>query len=140
MTPLAYMFTNVNMFMIYLRSLIRFLVSLHTVSCSYVEFEYHSLAHACVETTWVCFLLGELGVRLSTHILLHCDNLSATYFAANLVHHASRRHIELDDLVVIGSHRLGYIPSSDNQPIFSLKPFISLVIDFFLPNLSHRLL
>ncbi|CAB4274023.1 unnamed protein product [Prunus armeniaca] len=61
-----------------------------------MESEYRSLAHACVETTWLSYLLVELGVQLTFPVFLHCDNLSATYLAANPVFHARTRHIELD--------------------------------------------
>lgn len=92
------------------------------VSCSSAEFEYRFFAHVrALETTWVCFLLGKLGVCLTTLILLHCDNLSATYLATNLVHHARIHHIELDyhfvrGKVALGSHCVCYIPSTD-QPV-----------------------
>lgn len=62
--------------------------------------DYRSLAHACAVTTFACLLLGDLGVHLTFHltfpILLYCDNLSATYLAANPDHHARTRHIVLD--------------------------------------------
>ncbi|BBG99703.1 Far-red impaired responsive family protein, partial [Prunus dulcis] len=80
-----------------------------TVSRSSTESEYRSLAHACAETTWLSYLLVELGVHLQFPITLHCDNLSATYLAANPVFHARTRHIELDyhfvrEKVSLGSH------------------------------------
>ena len=90
------------------------------MSRSSAESEYRSIAYACTETTWVCFLLGELGVRLTTPILLHCDNLSVTYLAANPVHHARARHIEIDyhfvhENVAFGSHCVCYIPFTDQS-------------------------
>ncbi|KAM7515523.1 hypothetical protein LguiA_005106 [Lonicera macranthoides] len=36
-------------------------------------------------TTWLAFLLYELGALLQFPISLHCDNLSATYMASNPV-------------------------------------------------------
>lgn len=68
----------------------------------------------------ICFLLGELGVRMTSPILLHYDNLSATYLATNPIHHACMRHIHLDyhfvrEKVAIGSHRVCYIPSVDRR-------------------------
>ena len=67
-----------------------------TVSRSSAESEYRALSHACAETTWHTYLLHELGVRTPFPVYLHCDNLSATYMAANPVFHARTRHIELD--------------------------------------------
>lgn len=89
----------------------------------------------------VHFLLGELSVHLHTHILLHCDNLGATYLAANLPHHSCMRHIELDYHFVCEKFLLVVFvfltfPQLVNRPIFSLKLFISLVMVSFVLNLS----
>lgn len=91
------------------------------MSRSSTEAEYRSLAHACVETTWLCSLLFELGVRLHFLVFLYCDNLSTTYLAANSVFHARTRHIELDyhfvhEKVALGSHRVCFVPNSIDQP------------------------
>ncbi|KAI5336302.1 hypothetical protein L3X38_015569 [Prunus dulcis] len=98
-----------------------------TVSRSSTESEYRSLAHACAETTWLSYLLVELGVHLQFPITLHCDNLSATYLAANPVFHARTRHIELDyhfvrEKVSLGSHRVCFIPSIDQLADLLTKP------------------
>ncbi|CAL8171708.1 unnamed protein product [Prunus armeniaca] len=89
-----------------------------TVSRPSMELEYRSLAHACAETTWLSYLLVELGVQLTFLVFLHYDNLSATYLAANPVFHARTRHIKLDyhfvrEKVALGSHRVCFIPSID---------------------------
>ncbi|XP_024200487.1 uncharacterized mitochondrial protein AtMg00810-like [Rosa chinensis] len=89
-----------------------------TIARSSAELEYHSLAHACAETTWLGYLLYELGACIQFPILLHCDNFSATYTASNLVFHARTKHIELDyhyvrEKVALGSHRVCFIPSVD---------------------------
>ncbi|CAL8085814.1 unnamed protein product [Prunus armeniaca] len=91
-----------------------------TIARSSAESEYRSLAHSCAETTWLFSLLQELGVTIPLPVLLYCDNLSATYMAANPVFHARTRHIELDyhfvrEKVALGSHRVLFIPSID-QP------------------------
>ena len=59
-----------------------------TVSWSSTEAEYKSLANATTEIMWIHKLLDELGV-------LWCDNIGATYLAANLVFHARTKHIEI---------------------------------------------
>ncbi|KAK1570500.1 hypothetical protein Q3G72_002864 [Acer saccharum] len=89
-----------------------------TIARSSAESEYRSLAHACAETVWVSFLLHELGCPVTFPSLLYCDNISATYLAANPVHHARTRHIELDyhfvrEKVALGSHRVLFVPSDD---------------------------
>ncbi|CAM8926310.1 unnamed protein product [Rhodiola kirilowii] len=91
-----------------------------TVSRSSAESEYRALAHACAETQWLIYLLHELGVPVSFPVKLYCDNLSATYMAANPVFHARTRHIELDyhfvrEKVALGSHQVLFVPSTD-QP------------------------
>lgn len=89
------------------------------ISRSSAEFKYRSLAHACVETT--CILFGEIGVLLTFPILLHCDNLGATYLSTNPIHHACTCQIKLYhhfvcEKVAIRSNRVCYIPSGD-QPV-----------------------
>ncbi|CAL8999019.1 unnamed protein product [Prunus brigantina] len=91
-----------------------------TIARSSAESEYRSLSHSCAETTWLSYLLHELGVSIQFHVHLYCDNLSATYMAANPVFHARSRHIELDyhfvrEKVAVGSHRVYFVPSID-QP------------------------
>ncbi|CAL8998665.1 unnamed protein product [Prunus brigantina] len=98
-----------------------------TVARSSAESEYHSLSHASVESTWLAYLLYELGARIQFSILLHCDNLSATYMASNPVFHARTKHIELDyhfvhEKVALGSHRVCFIPSIDQPTDLLAKP------------------
>ena len=40
--------------------------------------------------------MGELGVPITQVPCLWCDNLDATYLAANPVFHARAKHIEID--------------------------------------------
>ncbi|XP_063940583.1 uncharacterized mitochondrial protein AtMg00810-like [Daucus carota subsp. sativus] len=98
-----------------------------TIARSSAESEYRALSHASVETTWLAFLLHELGTKVQFPILLHCDNLSATYMASNPVFHARTKHIELDyhfvrEKVAAGSHRVCYIPSVDQPADHLTKP------------------
>lgn len=86
-------------YLIYLGSNIIFWCSKKqpTDARSSAESEYRSLlAHAWAETTWLSYLLFEFGVTLKFPIILHCDNLSATYVAADPVFHSRTCHIELD--------------------------------------------
>lgn len=45
---------------------------------------------------WVRKLLIELGIQHPLAAQLWCDNLGATYLAANPVFHARTKHIEID--------------------------------------------
>jgi histone deacetylase 1/2 len=67
-----------------------------TVSRSSTEAEYKSVANATAEIMWIQGLLKELGVFLRRAPSLWCDNLSATYLAANPIFHARMKHIEVD--------------------------------------------
>ncbi|KAI5343890.1 hypothetical protein L3X38_011766 [Prunus dulcis] len=87
-----------------------------TVSRSSAEAEYRALAYACADTLWIQGLLTELHCPLTRPVLLHCDNLSATYLAANPVFHARTKHIDIDyhfirERVASGSHKVQFIPS-----------------------------
>jgi hypothetical protein len=51
---------------------------------------------AATELLWLQSLLSELGITNSHPPVLWCDNLRATFLAANPVFHAKTKHIELD--------------------------------------------
>jgi Reverse transcriptase (RNA-dependent DNA polymerase) len=67
-----------------------------TVSRSSTEAEYRAMAVATAELMWLQTLLTELGITCTHLPSLWCDNLSATFLAANPVFHARTKHIELD--------------------------------------------
>ncbi|KAJ3704768.1 hypothetical protein LUZ61_008473 [Rhynchospora tenuis] len=68
----------------------------NTVSRSSTETEYRSMAVTATEITWIQSLLHELGCLSSAAPTLWCDNLGATFLAANPIFHARTKHIELD--------------------------------------------
>nr|GEW39260.1 ribonuclease H-like domain-containing protein [Tanacetum cinerariifolium] len=57
----------------------------HTLSRLSVEAEYRGVANVVAETTWLCNLLRELHMPLSSTTLVYFDNVSAIYLTANLV-------------------------------------------------------
>ncbi|XP_050368826.1 uncharacterized mitochondrial protein AtMg00810-like [Argentina anserina] len=98
-----------------------------TIARSSAESVYRSLSHASAESTWLAFLLYELGANIQYPIHLYCDNLSATYVASNPVFHARTKHIELDyhfvrEKVALGSHRVCFVPSVDQPADLLTKP------------------
>jgi hypothetical protein len=67
-----------------------------TVSRSSTEVEYRAMAVTAAEVSWINALLEELWCSSTKVPALWCDNLSATFLAANPVFHVRTKHIELD--------------------------------------------
>jgi hypothetical protein len=88
-----------------------------TVSRSSAEAEYHGVANAVAECSWLRSLLGELGCPLSFATIVFCDNVSTIYMSKNPVHHKRTKHIELDihfvrEKVAVGDIRVLHVPSA----------------------------
>ncbi|XP_033134130.1 uncharacterized protein LOC103837662 isoform X1 [Brassica rapa] len=66
------------------------------VARSSTEAEYRAVANTAAEVRWVCSLLTELGVNLSSAPTVYCDNIGATYLCANPVFHSRMKHIAID--------------------------------------------
>jgi hypothetical protein len=66
------------------------------VSRSSTEAEYRSMAMATAELLWLQSLLSELGITNPQSPVLWCDNLGATFLAANPIFHVRLKHIEID--------------------------------------------
>ena len=67
-----------------------------TVSRSSAESEYRALAAVVADICWLRSLLADLFVFIKLPVEVHCDNISATYLAANPVNHARTKHLEVD--------------------------------------------
>src|SRR3954471_4231139 len=88
-----------------------------TVSRSSCESEYRALASTASEVKWLCHLLRDLKVTISTTPIILCDNQSAIFLTANPVSHNRSKHIELDyhfvrELVSSKQLRLQYVPTT----------------------------
>ena len=88
-----------------------------TVSRSSAKAEYRAIAHVVAECYWIRPLLQELHIPLSKATVVYCDNVSAVYMTANLVHHRRKKHIEIDihfvrEKVALGEVRVLHVPSS----------------------------
>jgi hypothetical protein len=70
----------------------------NTVSRSNAEAEYHVVANAVAEVSWLRQLLAELHVPLPKTSLVYCDNISALplFMSSNPVQHQRTKHIEID--------------------------------------------
>jgi hypothetical protein len=67
-----------------------------TVSRSSTEAEYKAIANATAELMWVQSLLRELKVAHPPTAKIWCDNIGATYSAANPMFHGRMKHVEID--------------------------------------------
>ncbi|KAJ3699566.1 hypothetical protein LUZ61_003271 [Rhynchospora tenuis] len=116
----------------------------HTVARSSTEAEYRSMAMATAELLWIQSLLGELGVRLNIAPVLWCDNLGATFLAANPVFHARTKHIELDFHFIreqVATKRLNiqFLCSADQIADVLTKPLPSPRFKLLSDKLTHIL-
>jgi hypothetical protein len=88
------------------------------VSRSSAEAEYHAVANATAECIWLRQLLGELHCGIDKATVTYCDNVSAVYMSAKLVHHKRTKHIELDihfvrERVQLGQLRVLHVPTGE---------------------------
>lgn len=67
-----------------------------TIFRSSTEAKYRRLAITYAEFLWIQYLLTELHIPLDTTPTLWCDNLGATFLAANPMFHARTKHVEID--------------------------------------------
>ena len=85
-----------------------------TVSRSSAEAEYHGVANATTECSWLRHLLGKLHIPVDKATVIYRDNVSAIYLSENLVHHGRTKHVELDvhfihEKVAVGDVRVLHI-------------------------------
>lgn len=79
------------------------------VARSSIEAEYRAVANTSAELRWICSLLTELGVQLSSPPTVYCDNTGATYRCQNPVFHSRMKHIALDYHFVRGKIQNGML-------------------------------
>jgi hypothetical protein len=114
------------------------------VSRSSTEAEYKSVANAMAELLWIQSILRELGVQLSSPPKLWCDNIGATYLAANPIFHARTKHVEIDfhfvrDLVAAKTLQILFIPSREQVANVLTKPIGSNRFPCFAPSSTWNL-
>ena len=67
------------------------------------------MANACLEITWLHYILQDLGVRRTKPTKLFCDNQAALHIAANPVFHERTKYIEIDCHIVREKMQSGLI-------------------------------
>ncbi|CAA7057458.1 unnamed protein product [Microthlaspi erraticum] len=97
------------------------------VARSSTEAEYRALASTTSEIFWTMSLLSELGITNTTTPVIYCDNIGATYLAANPVFHSRMKHITLDyhfvrQFVQGGQLRVTHVTSDDQLANALTKP------------------
>ena len=98
-----------------------------TPACSSTEAEYRSVADTAAELCWVAHLMTELGISTSSQPVIYCDNVGATYLAANPVFHSRMKHVALDyhfvrQLVQSRLLRVTHVSSRDQLADALTKP------------------
>nr|GEU50075.1 retrovirus-related Pol polyprotein from transposon TNT 1-94 [Tanacetum cinerariifolium] len=88
-----------------------------TISRSYTEAEYRSMAATTYELMWLTYLLKDLHIQVQVPITLFCDNKAAQQIAANPCYHERTKHLDIDshftrDKVQEGFLQTAYIPIS----------------------------
>ncbi|KAL6344223.1 hypothetical protein AAG906_035448 [Vitis piasezkii] len=97
------------------------------VSHSSTESEYRGVANGAAEIAWTESLLRELFITPTRPPLILCDNINATYLAANPILHARTKHVEIDyhfvlERVLQRSLSVQFTPSGDQLADCMTKP------------------
>lgn len=97
------------------------------VARSSTEAEYRVVAHTASELIWICSVLSELGLKLTTPPTIYCDNVGATYLCANPVFHSRMKHIAIDyhfirELIQTSKLRVAHVSTKDQLADALTKP------------------
>ena len=85
------------------------------------------MAHTASEMLCVCSLLRDLGIDVSTHMQMFCDNQAAIFITNNPVFHERTKHIEVDchfirDLLMSKQIAIPYVCFNDQLGDTLMKP------------------
>ncbi|KAK0576361.1 hypothetical protein LWI29_016072 [Acer saccharum] len=68
----------------------------NTIAQSSTEAEYRTVAATAAVLNWVCFILTDLGLTLTTVPVIYCDNVGATQLCSNPIFHSRMKHVAID--------------------------------------------
>jgi len=66
------------------------------MSKSSMETTYRAIAYTITKTSWIHYILAELGISLHHPVKVLCDNILATCITVNHVLHECSKHIKVD--------------------------------------------
>lgn len=97
------------------------------VSRSSSEARYRALTEAACEAQWLLYLLADLQLVDTKHVIIYCDNQAALHIIPNPVFHERTKHIEMDyhlvrDKVQVGILHLLPITSQQQIAYLFTKP------------------
>lgn len=100
-----------------------------TVARSSTEAEYRSIANTAAEVCWLTSLITEMGLKITSQPTIYCDNIGATYLAANPVFHSRMKHLALDyhfvrNHVQAGHMCVSHVTSADQLADALTKPLV----------------
>ena len=98
-----------------------------SVARSSTEAEYRAVANTTGELRWICSLLTEVGVTLTSPPTVYCDNIGASILCANPVFHSRMKHIAIDyhfvqNQVQKGALRVAHVNTRDQLADALTKP------------------
>jgi len=114
-----------------------------TVSRSSAEADYHSMAMATCELTWLKALLLSLGVEHRQPMKLSCDSQEALHIARNPIFHERTKHVEVDchfvrDALVNGIIRTVFVPTHEQLADIVTKALGRSHFEYLLRKLGIR--
>ena len=89
-----------------------------TAARSSTEAKYRLVVNTAAELNWICYLLSNLGVTISSCPAIYCDNIGATQLCSNPIFHSRMKHVAIDfhfirDQVQHGALRVTHVSSTD---------------------------